>query len=495
MGNEGDVGQTQKSVLIPYLHSWGLREFQDEDSYFQWQRSRIPQEELQKLQELLEHRYGGDKEADIQFYDFLARPTLLPIVYSERFDYYVTIGSILSKRILPAQRVLDFGCGVGILTSFYAQQFPELEFVGIDRSRPSIEVARKEARKRHLRNIHFKAFSEPDDSIGGRYDLILSTQALFQSERDPGLPSQSWRTFHRQRDRACHEELEVRTGLYTRLNELLTVLSPVGRMILFEKSWHLGRRVLLQRALENRGLFPVVEAIPCAYHSLGQTLVDGPLYEVAPLSAPGPIRWKEEPYCEPGETLYRSMGAVAEGMGKELLAGKVEHIFRGKHPTLGDWFFRFGVWNQALVWCWCEASDGFHGLVLGGKIDTELLFQMMEKLPGISDEDFEAVLQGFWGPVPKSPQDDLTPGYENHQPSAQAIYEDLPLKVIQQESTFQDTGGREMHLEVGKTKGFVYFYWANTFDQRQLVLVEGGRAPILYQYYQESYAQALPPAS
>jgi hypothetical protein len=28
-------------------------------------------------------------------------------------------------------------------------------------------------------------------------------------------------------------------------------------------------------------------------------------------------------------------------------------------------------------------------------------------------------------------------------------------------------------------------YWANTFDQRQVVIVERSRAPMLEQYYQE----------
>ena len=495
MEDGGEADQGKDAVLIQYLHSWGLREFHDEASYYEWQRSTISPEELRELHRLIEHRHGGDQEADIQFYDFLARPTVLSIFYSQRFDYYLKIGLLVSQRIFPAQRVLDFGCGVGILTSFFAQQFPEIEFVGVDRSVSSIDVARQEAEKRHLGNICFQVSPELDYLVNGTYDLILSTQALFQSEKEPGLPSRSWQTFQRTRDLQQHEHLETRTGLYTRLNPLLSVLSPSGRMLFFEKTWNLGRRILFQRALNARGFFSVCEPVPCSYRSLDEAINDGPLYEVCRLPKGEPEVWNEEPYCEPGETLYRCVGAVAERMGRELFTGHLEPPIRGQHPALGTWTFHFGVWDQVLVWCLCETSHGFQGLVIGGERDKNLLVPLVGKLHDITDTGLEGLLQDFWGYLLGSPEDGLTPGYENHHPSAQAIYEDLPSKIILQESTFQDIGGREMHLEVGTTKGFVYFYWANTFDQRQLVLVDGERASILYDYYQESRAQAQRPPS
>ena len=491
MGDEGEGGQGTDTVLIQHLQSWGLREFHDEASYYEWQRTTLSPEELRELQRLIEHRAGGAQEADIQFYEFLARPTILPIFYSQRFDYYLKIGSLVSQRIFPAQRVLDFGCGVGILTTFFAQKFPEIEFVGVDRSVASLDVARREAENRHLKNIVFKDSLEPGSRDHQPYDLILSTQALFQSEKESGLPSLSWRTFQRARDLwAQCEQLERQTGLSSRLNALLTALSPSGRMLLFEKTWHLGRRVLFQRALNARGFSPVSEPIPCSYWSLDEMIDDGPLYEVCRLPKGEADLWNEEPFCKPGETLYRSVGAVAERMGRELFTGHLDHTRRGQHTALGTWTFQFGFWNNALVWCWCETSHGFQGLVIGGEKDRTLLFQLVERLQEITDANLEGLVRDFWGDLLGVPQDGLAPGYENHHPSAQAIYEDLPSKIIQNESTFQDVGGKEMHLEVGTTKSFVYFYWANTFDQRQLVLVDGQRASVLYEYFQESRDQA-----
>ena len=53
--------------------------------------------------------------------------------------------------------------------------------------------------------------------------FLLSTtvffrhNALLQSEREPGLPSQNWRSFERIHDLPQQEDLEGRTGLKWRL--------------------------------------------------------------------------------------------------------------------------------------------------------------------------------------------------------------------------------------------------------------------------------------
>jgi hypothetical protein len=42
-----------------------------------------------------------------------------------------------------------------------------------------------------------------------------------------------------------------------------------------------------------------------------------------------------------------------------------------------------------------------------------------------------------------------------------------------------------LHVEWGRAGAFVYLYCANTFDQRQLVLIEPARAAVLETYYRE----------
>ena len=491
MEDGGRTCQEPDGILIRYLQSWGLREFHDEASYYEWQRATLSQEDLHALQLLVQQRQGGEnEEADIQFYDLLANRPFLSVLYSQRFDFYLKIGSLISTRLVSAGHVLDFGCGVGILTCFFAQQHPETQFVGIDRSIGAIETARREAEKRYISNLQFRVSLDLGAPIPPCYDCIISTHALLQSEREPGLPSQNWQTFGRIHDLSQQEELESRTGLKGRFEALLDVLSPTGRLMCLEKTWNLGRRIFFQRALSRRKLFLVCDPVPCSFHELGEMRIDGPLYEVSRVSIAETPAWNEGPYCEEGETLYRCTGAIAERMGRGLGASQSQETVGGQHGTIGSWSFRFGVWEHAIAWVFCETDSGFRGLMLGSEGERNLIFQVLEKVKHLTDLEFEEFLQNCWGNFRDDTQNDTTPGYENHLPSAQVIYEALPRKIVQKESTFLDGQGKEMHIEIGTTHTFQYLYWANTFDQRQLLLMDAKGAKVLNEYYQESLEEA-----
>ncbi len=81
-------------------------------------------------------------------------------------------------------------------------------------------------------------------------------------------------------------------------------------------------------------------------------------------------------------------------------------------------------------------------------------------------------------------QDDQ-PLYENHESSAQQAWMALRDKQVLEEATREEPDGRQWHVERGRAEGFTYLYCANTFDQRQLVLIEPARAAVLETYYQE----------
>jgi hypothetical protein len=81
------------------------------------------------------------------------------------------------------------------------------------------------------------------------------------------------------------------------------------------------------------------------------------------------------------------------------------------------------------------------------------------------------------------PQDQ--PLYENHGVSAQQDWLDLPAKQAVDQVTRTETDGRQLHVEWGRAGEFMYLYCANTFDQRQLVVVEPGRAAMIETYYRE----------
>jgi hypothetical protein len=166
-----------------------------------------------------------------------------------------------------------------------------------------------------------------------------------------------------------------------------------GRLIVFEKTRQLARRVPLQRALAARALHLYEPPQPIRYTLVEEMADDGPFFVLGRETAPG-LNWDEGP--EPDE------------------------------------------------------GRPFHG--------------------------------GTAAPV--SVGDDV-PLYENHWPSAQRAWEQLRGKTIMRQDTAEELDGRQLHVELGSAEGLRYLYCANTFDQRQLVIVEPRRAGILHTYYQE----------
>ena len=210
------------------------------------------------------------------------------------------------------------------------------------------------------------------------------------------------------------------------------------------------------------------------------------MYEIARSSVAENPAWNEGPFYAEGESLYRCVGAIAERMGKELRISSFQEKISGRSDAVGSWSVQFGVWEEVIAWGLCETESGFRGLMIAGEEDKDVIFSLLKEVKSLTDSDFTDLLQNCWGSFRDVPQNEATPGYENHLPSAQNIYQALPRKIVQQESTFADGDGKEMHIEIGTTKALLYLYWANTFDQRQILLMDEQGGEMLREYYQES---------
>lgn len=384
-----------KGALTEHLTWWGLRHFESDAAYFQWQRATLFPADLTSLTQQVQakHAPGAGPADDILFYDLTAQPHIVPVLYSQRYDYYFQIGPRVAERVGTARSIFDFGCGVGILTTFYAKLFPDRTVVGIDRSPASIACATEKAKELGLINVRFECLDLDLADLHGSYDLIVATHALVQVEQDPGIPSRSWNTYERARGSRQQTDFEQRTGIGTRLDRLVAVLSPVGRMIVFEKTRRPARRIPLQRACAARGFHVAEQPELVRYLLVEEIADDGPFY-VLRRGVPGVLDWDESP----------------------------------------------------------EPDEG-------------LPFDRINVKAGSADPN--------------------APLYENHWPSAQLIWEQLQDKHLLKETTRQEPDGRQLHVELGTAEGLVYLYCANTFDQRQLVIVERARASMLEKYYQE----------
>ena len=382
-----------RQLLREHLAWWGLRHFTSDREYFLWQRQQLSVEELNQLNIRAERKCTGDSVDERAFYDLAAHPRVFPVLYSQRYEYYEAIGLQAMSHLGKAQDILDFGCGLGILTTWYAFRFPDANVVVVDRSPASIAIAQQKAKDLGLRNLRFICLDLQTEPLAGSFDKVLATHALLQAEQDPGIPSESWRTFDRGHDPAQQMAFEQRTGLAIRLDSLCQVLRPHGRMIVSEKTRQLARRVPFQRALAGRGLQLVQPGDPIQYRSIEDVVEDGPFYVLS----------------------------------------------KGTQTS--------AAWDELP-----ELDDG-------------TLFTLNAMLANSIDSN--------------------EPLYENHGPSAQVAWEELTERTVTHELTREEPDGRQVHAELGIVDETHYLYCANTFDQRQLVMMEEARATLLEAYYQE----------
>lgn len=391
---------------------------------------------------------------------------------------------------------MDVGCGVGILTTWYAACFPDITFLGVDRSLKSIEAARRVAQSLHLSNVSFEPCELPRQAIPGGFETIISTQALFQSESDPGLPSRHWSTFERDHDDRQQRGLETRTGIGPRLDCLAQGLAPAGRLILFEKAFHLGRRVLFQRALGARGFGAVEDPRLLIYSELGETAEEGPLYVMKKDSASSAVALDETMKHAPRQSLYYCQGRAADVVygrlpKSEVRPGAVSDQVRkqGGSPIndVGD-RYEMGRTAGGLAYVRLVVPGVFSGLLVGLREYQSLMVEMVRHAvqQGQPEEPLDRRLKRVWT-EPESESPEQSPLYENHGPYAQQVWGQLPDRVVVRQKTDEEADGRQRHIEYGSCDGNVhYLYWANTFDQRQIVIMDQTRRALLETYFAEA---------
>jgi len=101
--------------------------------------------------------------------------------FSATYPGYVTIRRFADRArpyIEGPGNVADLGCGPGEITCELAWGCPEVRFLGVDHSAVAIEQARRNARRRHVKNVTFEVADLSSYTLPGRMDLVMMFDAF-----------------------------------------------------------------------------------------------------------------------------------------------------------------------------------------------------------------------------------------------------------------------------------------------------------------------------
>lgn len=183
--------------LNEHLLSFGIRRFRDE-GYWSWGGKVLGPSRGSKLEELREPLMSGASPVQMKrFYDFIANEKVSAVVHSMKADAIRESGIVIEENLPESGRILDLGCSVGFLTTFYARQSQLRQMVGCDYSSSQIARARKEASRLGLENLRFESCDIQESLPQGEYDVVISSQTLCNIEDLPGSLAII--------EKACHE--------------------------------------------------------------------------------------------------------------------------------------------------------------------------------------------------------------------------------------------------------------------------------------------------
>ena len=173
----------KKKLFKKHLLDFGLRYFSESSKYNSWVRtkyleSKISREKKIKFQKYLsKHQKSTKYKLGIEFYDLIAENIdLLYLTHSMKFTDILESGFNILRGIENNKIVLDIGCNAGYQTSFYAIHKKYNNFIGIDISKKSIDLAKKKYRSQEFPNLRF--VYKYNDLKKIKFDIITDSQCL-----------------------------------------------------------------------------------------------------------------------------------------------------------------------------------------------------------------------------------------------------------------------------------------------------------------------------
>jgi release factor glutamine methyltransferase len=155
---------------------------------FAWPEKQLPPDAVSAFRSLIERRIAGEPVAYLtgrrDFWSLTL--TVSPDVLIPRPDTELLVELALQRPPHPAIDVLDMGTGSGAIALALASERPAWRLTATDYSRAALTIARDNAARHHLSNVHFLHGSWYDATPTQHFHLIISNPPYIRND-DPHL--------------------------------------------------------------------------------------------------------------------------------------------------------------------------------------------------------------------------------------------------------------------------------------------------------------------
>lgn len=180
LSNMIDASVDPARDLSEHLASYGFKDFFSPAVYLHWARQQLDEPRAMRVDSLRKPLEKDEVKPNdvLRFYDFIADPAVAPVVHSMKTDAIRAGGEAIAQRLVQGKKLLDLGCNIGYLTTWYARQVDSV-VTGVDISERSIEQAKQAAHDLNCSKVRFVAGDIRKLFHGERFDVIADTQTIY----------------------------------------------------------------------------------------------------------------------------------------------------------------------------------------------------------------------------------------------------------------------------------------------------------------------------
>jgi 2-polyprenyl-3-methyl-5-hydroxy-6-metoxy-1,4-benzoquinol methylase len=166
--------------LLQHLADYHIHRFRDRRAYERWAEQQLGPRWRQRLIAAYRGIDGRDRSRDDvrRAFDSSSHTKIAQVNLSSLFDQEFALGRTVSGLLQGRKKVLDLGCNIGHLTTWYARTEPDRHVVGVDFSLSCVVAARHMAAKLGLTNVEFEVNDIEALALAGTYDAIVETLCL-----------------------------------------------------------------------------------------------------------------------------------------------------------------------------------------------------------------------------------------------------------------------------------------------------------------------------